>query len=69
VNQWVLKIELNGEWEECQFPTRKDALSAFMALAKDYKKALKRAVLLAPEAALAWLARDQHAQPKGQPMH
>jgi hypothetical protein len=66
VSQWILKIELNGEWEECRFPTRKDALSAFKALAADYKKALKRAILFTPGAALARLARGQrthsHAQ-------
>jgi hypothetical protein len=43
VSQWVLKIELNGEWEECHFPTRQDALSAFLALNADYR--LERAIL------------------------
>ena len=62
MSQWILKIELNGEWEECRFPTCKDALSAFKALAADYKKALKRAILFTPGAALARLARGQHAQ-------
>jgi hypothetical protein len=56
VNQWVLKIELNGEWEECQFLSRNEALSAFVALARDYKKGIKRAILLTPEAALQGLS-------------
>lgn len=43
VNQWVLKIELNGEWEECHFPSQQDALSAFLALNADYR--LQRAIL------------------------
>lgn len=51
LNEWVLKIELNGEWEECRFPTRSEALSAFLALAADY--CLKRAILLRPRAAFA----------------
>jgi hypothetical protein len=51
VSRWVLQIELNGEWEECQFLSRNEALSAFVALARDYKKDIKRAILL-PEAAL-----------------
>lgn len=65
MDQWVLKIELNGEWEECRFPTRKDALSAFNALAADYKRALKRAVLFTPRAALARLARGPRTQVPG----
>ena len=62
MNHWVLKIELNGEWEECRFPTRQDALSAFKALTADYKRALKRAVLFKPGAALARLARGQQGE-------
>jgi hypothetical protein len=47
VTKWVLKIELNGEWEECSFQTRNEALSAFAALATDYNVSLHRAVLFA----------------------
>lgn len=43
---WVLKIELDGEWEQCNFTTRQEALAAFMALAADYDVNLRRAVLL-----------------------
>jgi len=46
VNKWVLKVEVNGEWEECTFPTRQEALSAFIALASDYELNLRRAVLV-----------------------
>lgn len=49
VNEWVLKIELDGEWEECRFKTRHDALAAFVALAADYDVNLQRAVLLPAE--------------------
>jgi hypothetical protein len=45
MDNWILKIELDGEWEECAFATPKEALSAFAALAKDYERNLKRAVL------------------------
>jgi hypothetical protein len=48
VNKWVLKVEVNGEWEECTFATRQEALSAFMALASDYELNLRRAVLVSP---------------------
>jgi hypothetical protein len=48
VNKWVLKVELNGEWEECTFATRQEALSAFIALASDYELNLRRAVLVSP---------------------
>ncbi|MBV9760075.1 MAG: hypothetical protein JO340_05895 [Acidobacteriaceae bacterium] len=53
MHPWRLKIEINGEWEECDFPTQNDALSAFVALAEDYKGGLKRAVLFARAAAFA----------------
>lgn len=48
MNEWLLKIELDGEWEECTFVTRKEALSAFAALAADYSRNLQRAILIAP---------------------
>ncbi len=48
MNGWLLKVELNGEWEECRFLSRNEALSAFIALAKDYAGLLRRAVLFAP---------------------
>ena len=63
MNQWVLRIELNGEWEECRFPTRIDALSAFVALAADYQRSLKRAILFTPRAALARLAGHLRTEP------
>lgn len=50
VKDWVLKIELDGEWEECRFKTRREALAAFVALAADYDVNLQRAVLLPAEA-------------------
>jgi hypothetical protein len=54
VKKWVLKIQLNGEWEQCRFTTRKEALAALTALATDYNVNLQRAVLLPakPKAAL-----------------
>ena len=57
VNEWLLKIELKGEWEECSFLTRKEALSTFVALAADYNGDLRRAVLFAPEQKSGPLAR------------
>lgn len=48
MSEWILKIELNGEWEECKFLTRNDALSTFAALTEDYETNLQRAILFAP---------------------
>lgn len=45
MNTWILRIELNGEWEECSFSTPKEALSAFAALVQDYQHDVRRAVL------------------------
>jgi hypothetical protein len=45
VNNWVLGIELNGEWEHCRFQTRQEALASFAALANDYPVKIARAVL------------------------
>lgn len=43
---WLLRIELNGEWEECGFSSRKEALATFAAVTQDYRANVKRAVLL-----------------------
>jgi hypothetical protein len=62
VKNWVLKIELDGEWEQCRFTTRSEALAAFAALAADYDVNLRRAVLLPAEAEadlLGALVREQ----------
>jgi hypothetical protein len=61
VNRWVLKIELNGEWEECSFPSQKEALAAFVALVSDYSQKLQRAVLLRPDASPNALALAKQA--------
>jgi hypothetical protein len=60
VDQWILKIELNGEWEECCFPTRNEALLAFLALAADYR--LQRAILLTSRAAFVQAPLAQHIE-------
>ena len=44
--QFVLKVELNGEWEECSYSSSDEALAAFAGLAGDYKRSVQRAVLL-----------------------
>jgi len=44
--RFVLRVQLNGEWEECSYSSPDEALAAFAGLAKDYKKAVQRAVLL-----------------------
>jgi hypothetical protein len=46
MGNWVLRVEVDGEWEQCSFPTQEEALSAFAALTKDYEVALKKAVLV-----------------------
>ena len=56
MDHWVLKIELDGEWEECSFATRTEALAAFTALAADYEANMRRAVLLPARAAAELLA-------------
>lgn len=43
--EWALRINLNGEWEECRFPTQVEALDAFQALTVDYASGIKRAIL------------------------
>lgn len=62
MNTWILKIELNGEWEECAFATHKEALSAFTALVEDYERDLSRAVLCSQPAAarLEWARKWRH---------
>jgi hypothetical protein len=48
VDTWVLRVELDGEWEECRFPNEREALAAFAALSADYPSTLARAMLFAP---------------------
>lgn len=45
MSQWVLRVQVRGEWEECAFNTRQEALTAFAALATDYSE-IQRAILL-----------------------
>jgi hypothetical protein len=47
VESWILRIELDGEWEECRFSSKREALEAFYALTSDYRSALERAMLFA----------------------
>ncbi|MBV8551980.1 MAG: hypothetical protein JOY54_11825 [Acidobacteriaceae bacterium] len=49
LKSWLLKVELNGEWEECRFATRTEALDTFAALTADYPARIQRAILLALE--------------------
>ncbi|MGH9583072.1 MAG: hypothetical protein ACRD4O_09075 [Bryobacteraceae bacterium] len=64
MNTWILRIELDGEWEECSFATPKEALCAFAALVKDYERNLSRAVLCSESAAarsrLGWMEPKRH---------
>jgi hypothetical protein len=45
VMEWVLCVQIDGEWEHCRFSDRAQALSAFRALSCDYGRELQRAVL------------------------
>jgi hypothetical protein len=68
VNEWILKVELNGEWEECKFPTQNEALSTFAALTEDYENGLQRAILFAPRLNLPdFDGLKQSLQPSGPP--
>ncbi len=44
--KWVLKVQVCGEWEECVFGSRQEALTTFVALAEDYSAKIERAVLV-----------------------
>jgi hypothetical protein len=56
LEDWLLKVELDGEWEECAFKTRSEAVAAFVALLHDYTALIKRAVLFSPERKYTWRA-------------
>jgi hypothetical protein len=56
LDSWLLKIELDGEWEECAFKTRSEALTAFLALLHDYASLIEKAVLFSPERRGEWRA-------------
>jgi hypothetical protein len=65
---WVLRVELDDEWEECTFHSRWDALSTFVALASDYEQRLKRAILMANYESVAVDAFPR-ASPPAQTIH
>jgi hypothetical protein len=44
-NDWILRVKLNGEWEECRFASPSEALAAFSELAQDYRARLGEAIL------------------------
>lgn len=44
--EWILGVEIDGEWEHCRFSESQQALQTFAALASDYPGELHRAVLL-----------------------
>jgi hypothetical protein len=44
--EWILGIEIDGEWEHCRFSERHQALTTFAALASDYPGEIQKAVLL-----------------------
>lgn len=46
MDEWLLGIELNGEWEACCFHTQAEAMRTFEALRSDYPQQLLRAVLV-----------------------
>ena len=54
MDRWLLKIELDGEWEECTYKTRSEALNAFLALINDYATHIRRAILFSPERNDPW---------------
>lgn len=54
MDRWLLKIELDGEWEECAYRTRSEALGAFLALINDYANHVRKAVLFSPERKDRW---------------
>jgi hypothetical protein len=54
LDRWLLKIELDGEWEECAYKTRSEALSAFLALIGDYANHIRKAILFSPERKDNW---------------
>lgn len=54
MDRWLLKIELDGEWEECLFNTRSEAFSVFLMLVNDYTTHIRKAVILSPEKVGHW---------------
>ena len=55
---WILGVELNGEWEQCTFRSRQEALASFAALTSDYPVKIGKAILVQKERALDYLATE-----------
>ena len=44
-DEWILRVKLKGEWEECRYPSAREALNAISALARDYSEEIPQAVV------------------------
>lgn len=68
MTNWVLGVELDGEWEHCVFRTRREALASFEALAIDYNAKIERAILFrqlsdcSPESAVSQRPANNYIQ-------
>ncbi len=44
--EWILAVQIDGEWEHCGFEDRSQAIAAFQALSIDYVHNIQRALLM-----------------------
>lgn len=44
--EWVLGVQIDGEWEHCRFSDRNQALKTFAAISLDYPREIQGAVLM-----------------------
>jgi hypothetical protein len=44
--EWILGIQIDGEWEHCRFPSQTSALGAFTDISADYADKIERAILI-----------------------
>lgn len=44
--EWLLKVRVNGDWEQCRFSDSSEAVATLEALAKDYADGLSQARIL-----------------------
>lgn len=65
MNRWLLKVEVEGQWEECAYLSQAEAVAAFAAVVADYGLALSRAELVCGESVppLPGLRTPERARP------
>jgi hypothetical protein len=61
---WILKVQLDGEWEACMFGRREEAEATLDGLISDYGERVSEACLRSPQGSLFPVQSNRNTPPK-----